>query len=98
MYNVDKIKYYLNNILKIPSPTGFTSNIMDYIKEELHLLNAFYSSTNKGSLIVKIDGENKDYVKTFSCHVDTLGAMVKEIKAKGTLSLSPIGGRLKIKV
>lgn len=92
MYNADKIKYYLNNILKIPSPTGFTSDIMDYIKEELHLLNAFYSTTNKGSLIVKIDGENKNYIRTFSCHVDTLGAMVKEIKSKGTLSLSPLGG------
>ncbi|MFT8313316.1 MAG: M42 family metallopeptidase [Clostridium sp.] len=92
MYNVDKIKYYLNNILAIPSPSGFTCNIMDYIKEELHLLNVFYYTKNKGSVVAKIDGKNKDYIKTFSCHVDTLGAMVKEIKSKGTLALSPIGG------
>lgn len=92
MYNSDKIKYYLNNILKIPSPTGFTHNIMDYIKEELHLLNVFYYNTNKGAVVAKIDGENKEYIRTFSCHVDTLGAMVKEIKTSGTLSLSPLGG------
>lgn len=92
MHNLEKIKYYLSNILAIASPSGFTSNIMDYIKEELHLLNVFYYTTNKGSVVVKIDGENKDYIKTFSCHVDTLGAMVKEIKCSGTLSLSPIGG------
>lgn len=92
MYNIDKIKYYLNNILKIPSPTGFTFNIMDYLKEELHLLNAFYYTTNKGSLVVRIDGKNKDYIRTFSCHIDTLGAMVKEIKSTGRLSISPLGG------
>lgn len=92
MYNADKIKYYLSNILRIPSPTGFTTNIIDYIKEELHLLNVFYYTTNKGSVVAKIDGENKNYIKTFSCHVDTLGAMVKEIKSGGTISLSPLGG------
>lgn len=65
---------------------------MDYIKEELHLLNVFYYNTNKGALVAKIDGANTEYIRTFSCHVDTLGAMVKEVKTSGTLSLSPLGG------
>ncbi len=92
MYNFDKVKYYLNNILTIPSPTGLTNNVMDYIKEELHILDIYYYTTNKGNVIAKLDGENKDIVRTFSSHVDTLGAMVKEIKPEGRLALTPIGG------
>ena len=92
MYNFDKVKYYLNNILTIPSPTGFTNNVMDYIKEELHILDIYYYTTNKGNVIAKLDGENKDIVRTFSSHVDTLGAMVKEVKLDGRLALTPIGG------
>ncbi|WP_026883898.1 M42 family metallopeptidase [Clostridium akagii] len=92
MYNLDKVKYYLNNILTIPSPTGFTSNLMDYIKEELHILDIYYYTTNKGNVVAKFNGENTDIVRTFSSHIDTLGAMVKEIKSDGRLALSPIGG------
>lgn len=91
-YNKEKIKYYLKQILTIPSPTGFTNNIMDYVKEELHLMDASYYSTNKGALVVTIKGQNDDYQRTFSAHVDTLGAMVKEIKSSGTLGLTPVGG------
>ncbi|MDD3224410.1 MAG: M42 family metallopeptidase [Clostridium sp.] len=92
MYNLDKLKYYLNNILSIPSPTGFTNNLTDYIKEELHLINAYYYTTTKGNVVVKIDGTDKDNVRTFSSHLDTLGAMVKEVKSNGRLSLTPVGG------
>lgn len=91
MYNLNKIKYYLSNILNTPSPTGFTHNITDYIGEELHLLHAFFSITNKGSILVSLEGESTDFQRTFSAHIDTLGAMVKEIKPLGTLSLSPVG-------
>lgn len=91
-YNEEKIKYYLKNVLTIPSPTGFTEDIMDYIKEELTIIHADYETTNKGAIIVKIKGLNESYVRTFSAHVDTLGAMVKEIKSQGTLSIVPIGG------
>lgn len=91
-YNKDKIKCYLKEILTIPSPTGFTDNIMDYVKEELHVINASYTTTNKGAIIVTINGKNNDYQRTFSAHVDTLGAMVKEIKSSGTLALVPVGG------
>lgn len=91
-YNEDKIKYYLKNILTIPSPSGFTEKVMDYIKEELHILNVPYSVTNKGAIIVTLQGENSNYEKVFSAHIDTLGAMVKSIKSNGCLSFVPVGG------
>jgi len=91
-YDNDKIKYYLRNILSIPSPTGYTQKIMDYIKDELHILNVPYICTNKGAIIATLKGKNNDYQRTLSAHVDTLGAMVKKINPSGSLSLDPIGG------
>lgn len=91
-YNQDRIKYYLKNILSIASPTGYTNNIMEYIQKELSELGANFKVTNKGAVIVSIEGKNSDYQRTFSAHVDTLGAMVKEIKSNGALALTPVGG------
>nr|WP_187117392.1 M42 family metallopeptidase [Clostridium amazonitimonense] len=91
-YDENKLKYYLEKLLTISSPTGYTNNIMKYIKEELTNLNAKFTETNKGALIVTIEGDDSSYQRTFSAHVDTLGAMVKEIKSNGALCLIPVGG------
>ncbi|MEG0774494.1 M42 family metallopeptidase [Clostridium sp.] len=91
-YNVKQIKEYLGNILTIPSPTGYTVRIMDYIRGELDKLNIPYTTTNKGAVIATLKGENDDYQKTLSAHVDTLGAMVTGIKGNGRLSLTQLGG------
>jgi putative aminopeptidase FrvX len=92
MYNDENIKSYLKSILTIPSPTGNTEKIMDYIIDELNTLKVTYKKTVKGAVIVTLKGMDESYQRTFSAHVDTLGAMVKSIKASGTLSLVPIGG------
>ena len=91
-YDKQIIKHYLEDILSIPSPSGYTSKIMCFLKEELDLLNIPYSITNKGVILVSIKGQTDDYQRTFTAHVDTLGAMVKSIKSTGTLCLVPIGG------
>jgi putative aminopeptidase FrvX len=91
-YNEDRIKYFLKNVLSISSPSGYTERIMDYIKEELHILNVPHFTTNKGAVVVTLKGKNDDYQRTLSAHVDTLGAMVKKINSSGSLALDPIGG------
>ena len=91
-YDNEKLKYYAKNILEIPSPTGYTDKIMDYINKELHILNVPFYMTNKGAMIVTLKGKNLLYQRTISAHVDTLGAMVKGIKENGALSLVPLGG------
>ncbi|MBZ9689044.1 M42 family metallopeptidase [Clostridium estertheticum] len=91
-YNEDKIKYYLKNILSIGSPSGYTEKIMDYIKEELQILNVPHFTTNKGAVVVTLKGKNDEYQRTLSAHVDTLGAMVKQINSSGSLAIDPIGG------
>ncbi|MBC8062051.1 MAG: M42 family metallopeptidase [Clostridiaceae bacterium] len=91
-YNEQLLKNHLTEILNIPSPTGYTDKIMQYIKKDLSSENILFTETNKGALIISINGNNDSYQRTFSAHVDTLGAMVKTIKNSGTLSLVPIGG------
>lgn len=91
-YDNEKLKYYAKSILEIPSPTGYTEKIMDYISKELHILNVPFFMTNKGAMIVTLKGKNHEFQRTISAHVDTLGAMVKGIKNNGALSLVPLGG------
>lgn len=91
-YNQEKIKYYLNNILTTPSPSGYTKKVLDYIKKELDIIGVSYELTNKGCILVTLPGKDKQNGRVLSAHIDTLGAMVKGIKSNGTLSLAAIGG------
>lgn len=92
--NYDKklLMSYMGDILNIPSPSGYTDKVMEYIERELEKICVPYIVTNKGALIVTINGSDNSYGRTLSAHVDTLGAMVKEIKSSGTLALTPVGG------
>jgi len=82
----------LVKILKTPSPTGNTRKVMDVIEEEFKKLNIDTYRTKKGALIATIKGKNDGIHRTLSGHVDTLGAMVKEIKGNGRLKITQIGG------
>lgn len=91
-YNQKQIKYYLSNILTIPSPSGYTKKVVDYIKKELDIIGVPYELTNKGCILVTLSGKDNQNGRVLSAHIDTLGAMVKGIKSNGTLSLAAIGG------
>jgi len=85
------MKKYLENLININSPTGYHIEVMDYIKEELKKLSVPYVVTVKGAVIVTLKGESEKG-RLFSAHVDTLGAMVKSIRSKGTLEFTQLGG------
>ena len=79
----------LEKILKINSPTGFTIEVIGYIESLFKRSKLHLYKTNKGSLLVSFD-KNPELV--ISGHIDTLGAMVKEIKSDGTIAISKLGG------
>ena len=81
----------LEELLNIYSPTGDTENAICFMEEKFKELNIPTRRTNKNALIATIEGEEKEAI-TFSGHVDTLGLMVKEIKANGRLAFSLVGG------
>jgi len=87
---------YLQNILvallNIPSPTGFADAAIDRVAAALDELGLAHARTRKGALTTTLAGKRADAPRALTAHVDTLGAMVKEIKANGRLKLTKIGG------
>ena len=83
----------LKDLLNTPSPTGFAHQAVHLVQD---LLQAFpgveISLTRKGALVATLPGESVDSPRALTAHIDTLGAMVKEIKPNGRLKLSRIGG------
>ncbi len=88
---------YLNEILlellNIPSPTGYTDKVVSYLEGQLAAFpDLILRRTAKGALVASWAGEGKTALRGLTAHVDTLGAMVKEIKPNGRLKLTQLGG------
>ena len=80
-------------LCRIPSPTGFTRAAIDHVAAELMALGLPTRRTRKGALIADLPGGDASLGgRTLSAHVDTLGAMVRDITAAGRLKLTRIGG------
>lgn len=82
----------LEKLVKIPSPSGYTMQVMDFVKGFFDQANIPYITSNKGGVIATVKGEDDKRHRLLTAHVDTLGAMVKEIKPSGRLKLSLVGG------
>jgi putative aminopeptidase FrvX len=80
-------------LCRIPSPSGFTRVAIDYVAAELERLAIPVRRTVKGALVATLPGGDRQSAgRTLSAHVDTLGAMVKEIKDDGRPKLTRTGG------
>ncbi|WP_445487215.1 M42 family metallopeptidase [Niallia sp. 03133] len=94
MINLNQQEYItiLEKLLSINSPSGNTGKIIDFIEGFLHDLQIDTKRNNKGGIIAIFKGESNTKQRMITAHVDTLGAMVKEIKNNGRLRLDLIGG------
>lgn len=80
-------------LLGIPSPTGFTDRAMDWVEEAFGGFPDLKVTRNhKGALVATWAGRRDDAPRALTAHVDTLGAMVKEVKDNGRLKLTRLGG------
>lgn len=87
------MEYILEQLMKlteIPSPSGFTKEVAEYTMGEFRKLGYKPQMTKKGCVLVELGGVGNALV--LSAHIDTLGAMVAEIKGNGRLRLTNIGG------
>ena len=83
----------LIGLLRIPSPTGYTERVIAHTEEIMEQYSALkLVRTRKGALVAEWPGESDNAPRALTAHVDTLGAMVKEIKSNGRLKLTKIGG------
>lgn len=85
-YMVEQVK----TLTAIPSPTGMTREAANYLLAELTRLGFKPERTPKGAVLCCLGGSGHPLV--LSAHVDTLGAMVRSIKAGGTLRYTQLGG------
>jgi len=92
LVNLDTMVNHLTQLCAIPSPSGNTQKAVDYLTRALDSLEIAYKVTNKGAVIATLPGQETKIHRHITAHVDTLGAMVKEIKSNGRLKLSKVGG------
>ena len=80
----------LYKLTAIASPSGYTAKAAKYVKETLDNMGYEARITRKGNVECTIGGEGNPLV--LAAHVDTLGAMVRSIKANGRLKPTTLGG------
>jgi putative aminopeptidase FrvX len=89
----DYLVDFLVKLLNISSPTGFAEPAIAFVEKELSQFSQLgLSRTRKGALIARWEVQSDLPPVALTAHVDTLGAVVKEIKPNGRLKLSRIGG------
>ncbi|MBP3039834.1 M42 family metallopeptidase [Bacillaceae bacterium Marseille-Q3522] len=82
----------LQQLVSIPSPTGNTYEVIAFVEDFLQGLHVKTKHNHKGGLIATIPGKDHHHQRMLTAHVDTLGAIVKEVKDNGRLRLDLIGG------
>lgn len=83
----------LIELLNTPSPTGFVRGAIEVVERTMQDFSFLsLSQTRKGALVATWKGSSTDSPRGLTAHVDTLGAMVKEIKTNGRLKMTRIGG------
>jgi putative aminopeptidase FrvX len=90
--DLENMKSFLIGLLSTPSPSGFTERALDYIENALAPLPVRLHRTQKGALVAEWAGKAATAPRALTAHVDTLGALVKEIKDNGRLRLTKVGG------
>lgn len=85
------LKNQLAELLTIPCPTGFTDRAAIYICKQLDELGINYQLTRRGSINAVLNGQQNAPDRAIVTHLDTIGAMVREIKSTGRLAITPIG-------
>ncbi|WP_053366389.1 M42 family metallopeptidase [Bacillus sp. FJAT-27245] len=89
---IEEIVGILTNLVSIPSPTGNTEKAISHVEKFLQEAGVETYRNRKGGLIATIPGKDSGRHRMLTAHLDTLGAMVKEIKPSGRLKIDLIGG------
>ena len=81
---------YMQKLLAIPSPTGFTDKAADYLMETLQGMGFQPRKQRKGGVYCELGGEGRGLL--LSAHVDTLGFMVRKVDGDGMIRVRVLGG------
>ena len=87
----DYLKRTLLSLLNIHSPSGFTDQIVHFVGHELQNLGIACNVTRRGAIRATLKGRRRTCDRAILAHLDTLGAMVCQLKPNGRLAVAPIG-------
>jgi putative aminopeptidase FrvX len=90
--NTSETLELIAQLTAIPSPSGNTNEAIAFVESYLGHLGVLSRRTSKGALLATLDGKDTSKSRLLTAHVDTLGAMVKEIKTNGRLKMDLVGG------
>jgi peptidase M42 family hydrolase len=89
--DMDYLTSTMLKLLEIPSPSGYTDQVVHFVGQELDALGVPFELTRRGAIRATLAGTVKEPARALVAHVDTLGAMVKGLKANGRVEVMPIG-------
>ncbi len=84
--------HLIKKLVEIPSPSGNTDKVISFVESYLKDFRVEMKKNHKGGLLVSIPGKDASQQRMLTGHVDTLGAIVKDIKSSGRLMIDLIGG------
>jgi peptidase M42 family hydrolase len=94
MSNRERLQSTLLELLAIPSPSGFTDEVIRYISRQLDAAGVEYDITRRGTVRARLPGNaggDNEPARAVVNHVDNIGAMVRGFKDDGRLQVAPIG-------
>ncbi len=89
--DADYLVKVLEQLLGIPSPTGYTDTIVRFVTHELERLGLSPELTRRGAIRAVRPGAQRRGARAIVSHLDTLGAQIKALKENGRVALVPIG-------
>ncbi|MCJ2179562.1 osmoprotectant NAGGN system M42 family peptidase [Novosphingobium album (ex Hu et al. 2023)] len=89
--DTDYLVTILSKLLKTPSPSGYTDNVVRLVTAELADMGIDAELTRRGAIRAVRRGADPRGARAIVSHLDTLGAQVKNLKDNGRLEIVPIG-------
>ncbi len=89
--DIEYVKSTLLDLLAIPSPVGFTDEVVRYTCKQLEDFGLHYEITRRGCIRADMKGRIYSPDRAIVAHLDTIGAMVKDLKSNGRLEVIPVG-------
>jgi peptidase M42 family hydrolase len=85
------LREQLRTLLAIPSPTGYTDEIVHATAEELGALGFECELTRRGAIRAVVKGQTRQPTRAVIAHLDTIGAQVRALKPNARLDIVPVG-------
>jgi peptidase M42 family hydrolase len=91
MIDPQRMTATLLDLLAVPSPCGFTDEIVHYVSDALTDAGVSHELTRRGTIRARLPGRSSDPARAVVTHLDTIGAMVRFIRNDGRILVAPIG-------